>query len=221
MIPVNRRRAWSLALTVLACGLLILLVRQIGARVIVEQCVTARQCAAGNPRAHLFQVSARSDGMAAGTPGRTAAAVVAHGAGDPRRRGDRLCHARRSSRSRTDACGTVESSSSRSRPPLRRAPSNAVCTRRQEHSSPRWRWRLPHHAPGATPGAQRLPRPSSLRSRSALCCLRSDMGVAAPPRIRRGGARCCVGSGPIAAVHSTSLRCCVSLSTSSCSARPT
>ena len=39
MIPVNRRRAWSLALTVLACGLLILLVRQIGARVIVEQCV--------------------------------------------------------------------------------------------------------------------------------------------------------------------------------------
>ena len=39
MIPVNRRRAWSLALTVLACGLVILLVRQIGARVIVEQCL--------------------------------------------------------------------------------------------------------------------------------------------------------------------------------------
>jgi uncharacterized membrane protein YbhN (UPF0104 family) len=39
MIPVNRRRVWSLALTVLACGLVILLVRQIGTRVIVEQCL--------------------------------------------------------------------------------------------------------------------------------------------------------------------------------------
>ena len=39
MIRVNRRRAWSLALTVLACGLVILLVRQIGARVIIEQCL--------------------------------------------------------------------------------------------------------------------------------------------------------------------------------------
>ena len=39
MIPINRRRAWSLALIVLGCGLVILLVRQIGARVIVEQCL--------------------------------------------------------------------------------------------------------------------------------------------------------------------------------------
>jgi uncharacterized membrane protein YbhN (UPF0104 family) len=37
VIPVNRRRVWSLVLTMLACGLLILLVRQTGLRVIVEQ----------------------------------------------------------------------------------------------------------------------------------------------------------------------------------------
>jgi uncharacterized membrane protein YbhN (UPF0104 family) len=36
---VNRRRLWSLVLTVLACGLLVVLVRQIGLRVIVEQCM--------------------------------------------------------------------------------------------------------------------------------------------------------------------------------------
>jgi uncharacterized membrane protein YbhN (UPF0104 family) len=39
MSPVHRRGAWSLALAVLACGLLIVLVRQIGARVIIEQCM--------------------------------------------------------------------------------------------------------------------------------------------------------------------------------------
>ena len=39
MILVRRRSAWSLALTALACGLLILLVRQIGPRVVVEQCL--------------------------------------------------------------------------------------------------------------------------------------------------------------------------------------
>ena len=39
MILVNRRRAWSLGLTVLAGGLLVLLVKHIGARVIVEQCL--------------------------------------------------------------------------------------------------------------------------------------------------------------------------------------
>jgi hypothetical protein len=39
MILVNRRRAWSLGLTVLAGGLLVLLVKQIGTRVIVEQCL--------------------------------------------------------------------------------------------------------------------------------------------------------------------------------------
>ena len=39
MIPANRRRVWSLVLTTLACGLLILLVRQISLPVIVEQCM--------------------------------------------------------------------------------------------------------------------------------------------------------------------------------------
>ena len=40
MVPVMGRRTWWLALSVCACGLLVLLVRQVGVRVLLEQCVT-------------------------------------------------------------------------------------------------------------------------------------------------------------------------------------